>query len=700
MKRDFNDERTHTSPARSELLAPALAVAVTVTAAPALALDEPTVPWPAETVTASSWQIYTEQGGTVMSDVPGQPDCSRGAVPSGDQDIVGAQFTPPRPSAYYAFDDVNEVIFYRIRVGGTPLNDPAVGDGSDRRPYKSGTWNLLVDVDSDGFKEFTVVLDGNSGGNSGDINPSGDDLKIYFNDQPSQCVLTEDVTEGVVSTPSDLVWHSTAATQSAAVPPEPTADGATWDYGRTRHVFHDAANQEWGEGWFVDFQFPMSALTDSYNGGLGGTRLVGPSTPVAFGYSTANSNSNPLQKDFASGFCYGPDCDLSFPFGDTAVLVEPPVSLDPGVGSATVTEELCPIRVTIQVEVIDTMTVVGDPPVVTDTIDRVVFESYFDVNGNMAEDDGSVWTMMPALGSSLNPDIAGDLAPDGVTASLNDWGLVWDIAALSDGQYLVRVTVIDDDMNATVRTIASYVIDRVATTCTTGLNPTWESYEDVGRTVRSDSFDNSPDRLVYLHGNFEPVTVHEIGYYLPTGLLLSTATSFSDVRGGMSHALFIDCATEPGTYHSVVYPEAVNPPPLYDPVHHAVFNPLVADDDFEVVDGCTPLLGLLRNDEATTLLDYLARRASIYAQAPNDPSLDALGPNMIAEPGEGALTIGNGSSDDDDMYSHDPVSPFLDPDGVVLLDDDRPAVVYQLDCVGCVLKAVKRFPDIELSWTP
>jgi hypothetical protein len=180
---------------------------------------------------------------------------------------------PYYPSALWAYDPATQVFFYRIRVDGMPLNVGAEKDGTHtgKDPWSNVTWNLLIDADNDGWKEFTVVLDGNSGGTAADIwaggASDGDDLKIYYNNDPRQCVTTEAVSGNQIITPYNLVWWGNSGTKNAVVPASPTADGATWDFGRTRCVYHSAANGTWGRGYFVDFQFPISALTDAYNSG-------------------------------------------------------------------------------------------------------------------------------------------------------------------------------------------------------------------------------------------------------------------------------------------------------------------------------------------------------------------------------------------------------------------------------------------------
>ena len=107
---------------------------------------------------------------------------------------------------------------------------------------------------------------------------------------------------------------------------------------------------------------------------------------------------------------------------------------------------------------------------------------------------------------------------------------------------------------------------------------------------------------------------------------------------------------------------------------------------------------MLRNDEVTSYTSY--DPASIFVRAyPLDPALDGWGFDGISQLGEGALTSGNGSSDDDDFYDRDVTTGWLDADMTVLGDSARPLVFYELDCPACVIK-LKKDPSgtIAVTW--
>ena len=168
------------------------------------------VSWPtgAGDGTNKKWQAYTmllndiKDGTTASSG--GDGDTTYGANPTGAQDISSMDPDRTYPSAYWSFDAANQVFFYRIRVAQNPLAsgvkkdgipDPVTNDIAGK-PWANGTWNLTVEIDGDGWKEFAVILDGNSGGSSNDIeaeNPpnfpnlttipihAGDDIVLFYN---------------------------------------------------------------------------------------------------------------------------------------------------------------------------------------------------------------------------------------------------------------------------------------------------------------------------------------------------------------------------------------------------------------------------------------------------------------------------------------------------------------------------------------
>ena len=192
--------------------------------------------WPTETIGAGGWTVYTQMGVAVQDKSSADGDCSTGGSnPSGATDIIRGD-SPYHPSALWTYDPETNVFYYRIRVAGMPLTNGAQNNGTRTGgdPSTNVTWNLLIDADNDGWKEFTVVLDGDSGGKQGSdisVPPAtndGDDVKIYYNNGAGQCVTAEAVSGNQITNPYQLVWWGNAGTQNAAVPGSPTGDGATW----------------------------------------------------------------------------------------------------------------------------------------------------------------------------------------------------------------------------------------------------------------------------------------------------------------------------------------------------------------------------------------------------------------------------------------------------------------------------------------
>jgi hypothetical protein len=565
---------------------------------------------------------YT-QTGSAIKDQTGNDDCSTGGSrPAGAAEISSGD-SPYFPSAYFSYDAAAGVFYYRIRLDTMPLTSSAASAGTRTGgdPWGNVTYDLLIDTDGDGYKEFTVVLDGDSGGGKNrDISMppavnDGDDLKIYYNNLPSQCVTPETVSNNSVTNPGDLVWWGNAGTKDAAVPSNPTSDGAAWDFGRSRLVYHSASNATWGRGYFVDFQFPVAALTDAYNGGAGGAQLVGPDTPLAFGYSTSNSNADPLQKDYASNLCYTASCGARFPYMDFITLRDG-LGQAPKIGGMTLSGIDCQTSVTVSAAVADTLSVTGGT--VDDTIAYVLFEYYSDTNGNGVDDDGGVWASMTPAGASLNPDTNGHLAPDGTSPSFNDWGVVWNTSALPGGQYLIRVTAVDDTGYSASKIAGAYIVDTTGGDCREGFVPTWASYADASHAVPSDRFFNiDSGSTAYVYGAFDALTLYKVAFYGADGGVVGAVTATSDSFGGLSASLLVHSLPY-GLYHAVVYPATFAPPSVYDGIYDKTNNPIVANDWFKVY-----ALSLLRNADVFQLSPQMPPSSQIFvAQYPSRPALD------------------------------------------------------------------------------
>jgi hypothetical protein len=186
----------------------------------------------------------------------------------------GTAYDPDDPSTLE-----DDYIMFRMRLVG----DPA----SSSTDFKSSHWNVLVDVDNDGYKEFWVDLNGPfaSGSNK------DDQLQILYDDGTTQNIPDPD----------------------AARVEEFTANNFE-DAGNLSHTRVLATSDGTGD-FLIDIQVPMTAFND-----LSANQVVLPDSPIAFVFSTSASNTNPLQKDWMQELDpNGGTFDLVDPiiFGDT-----------------------------------------------------------------------------------------------------------------------------------------------------------------------------------------------------------------------------------------------------------------------------------------------------------------------------------------------------------------------------------------------
>lgn len=365
--------------------------------------------WPSD----SQWIPYTSNGDNVSDSEGGSGgDGSTGGTnPSGSVDIVADY----GPAVSWYSDGSN--LYFRMQLAGSPLQ--ATGTG---KPFSSATWNILLDTDGDGYKEFVVHIDGTGGG--GQVQP--DDIVVIYNDDPTQSFT---VTGGV-----DTIWRQ----DSADNPPldgaaEETADGETgnnvsaWDNdGNTGDDSYDFTRSRVidvnGSVTYLDFQVPLAALDAASRGGPTFTTT----TPFAMGFSTSNSNSDPVQKDLAYAGDYTAVADAPFPTGDfvdpTGKTYDDPIIQSfsaSGCGPTTLTTSI-----------LDSTMIVGGEVVSTASAE---FYYYYDANSDgVANDTGSGWYW------------AGDGSP---TSGLAPWTLDWDSTTLPVGQYLLKVVASDNQGN-------------------------------------------------------------------------------------------------------------------------------------------------------------------------------------------------------------------------------------------------------------
>jgi len=387
---------------------------------PALSIAQPTnyvdpsgypAAWPSQLTT----QAYTAKGNSQF-DLTGNSDDSRGAALSGSVDFSSGS-SNDQPSIFFYSD--GSILYFRLRVDGPPVR--LTGNGE---PFTSETWNLLLDTDGDGYKEFVIMLEG------GDSNSEPDDIVVIYDDANTQ--------QWVIN--QDGIWR-----QDAAVGNDSQSDGETgdsddwdtdsdqyvWDWGRTR-VTQISQSGQAGKNdseYFIDIQVPIAALDAS---GISGPTMTANSPFTAMATSS-NSNTDPTQKDVI----YAGDLTVSnvaLPGGDIAngngQILQAPVI-------PSIVNTVAAPKDTITVTVVDVIDVSSG--VAVDTIDSVRVEYYLDVNENeLADDAGQSWQRV-GLASR-------------VSGALGKWRSVWDYTGLEGQYFILRAVATDLDGNTTQST--------------------------------------------------------------------------------------------------------------------------------------------------------------------------------------------------------------------------------------------------------
>jgi hypothetical protein len=203
-----------------------------------------------------------------------------GAAPGSQPSVLWAYFdgdTPFDPFTPSTMDD--DFVLFRLRMGADPTENGAA------QGFVSSTWDVLIDIDNDGYKEFVLAIDGTA------TSQGEDTLWVFYNDGTSNSIDEDtDTVDTFVAAGSGGVQTFNHVTVRM--------DGDN---------VCDGSNQYW-----FDFQVPLVAFDD-----LSGTQLIYPNTPLAMFYSTARSNSDPLQKDLMMD--PGTTTPLTSPitFGDT-----------------------------------------------------------------------------------------------------------------------------------------------------------------------------------------------------------------------------------------------------------------------------------------------------------------------------------------------------------------------------------------------
>lgn len=391
-----------------------------------------------------SWQQYTADGvGSVDPD--SSADNSHGGTSPNPSliDIVG---DVTNGSIYYSYDSSNDVVFFRIHIGDSPLATTGASE-----PFKSYTWTILLDTDGDGFKEFAIMIDGTGDGTE------PDDILVFYNNNPDQ----------LLDPAIDIIWRQDTAFGADDGVDGETGNSAAWDldtdplindYGRTR------ASELADTTYFLDVQIPMSALDARPYGG----DLITGSTPLTIAVSTGASNQDPAQKDFVYAGDYT-GCDTCpLPSGDTITyadgVLDRPIITDV---SADGCSAGAPYTTTISSTIIDNTYVDTVDGFLKTTVQTVQVYYYDDTNLNGLDDDGNSWTSLGA--ASLDT---------GSGVYINPWTYTWDINALANGtSWLLKTIATDNDSPA-------YVTDSTDTSsisinynpATQGVTPVYDQF--------------------------------------------------------------------------------------------------------------------------------------------------------------------------------------------------------------------------------
>jgi hypothetical protein len=152
------------------------------------------------------------------------------------------------------------------------------------------------------------------------------------------------------------------------------------------------------------------------------------STPVSFVFSTANSNSDPYQKDIAFPGTFTPTATVPLPFGD--IVTGNTTYPQPAIPSITV--GTCSAANTLSATVIDSLSITSSSTVGT-ALTSVKFFYQFDSDGDGKPDPSGTWTF-----------IGDGSLPATTPVTTNPWSVTWNSTLLSSGQYFIKAVAVDN----------------------------------------------------------------------------------------------------------------------------------------------------------------------------------------------------------------------------------------------------------------
>ncbi|MFC1607372.1 hypothetical protein ACFL47_05320 [Candidatus Latescibacterota bacterium] len=385
--------------------------------------------WPSQLTT----QSYTSQG-QIQNDRDRSSDKSSGATPTSEVDFSSGPNNDQ--SSFFYYGD-GYILYFRFRVNGPPFS--LTGNG---QPFKSATWNILMDTDGDGYKEFVIMLDGTLS------QSQPDDIVVIYNNQSQQSfdIDQDSIWKQDSSGPNDGINGASGKSNNWDIDLDPYV----WNFGRTRIVQIDQALKAGHNKseYFIDIQVPLVALDAS---SIGGPTLT-PTNLFSMSATTSNSNTDPTQKDllYSGDFTLGsstplPTGDPTNPLGQ--ILHAPIIN--------TITSTSCPAPIILTTMVQDVLIVDEGSGQVHDSLDAVTFEYYMDINSDGESNDGVEWNLIGSASRST---------------TLSHWLLSWDINEFSNSTYLIRTVATDLQGNVTISTnqpffSPSNVLTSVINTC-------------------------------------------------------------------------------------------------------------------------------------------------------------------------------------------------------------------------------------------
>jgi uncharacterized repeat protein (TIGR01451 family)/fimbrial isopeptide formation D2 family protein len=400
------------------------------------------VAWPNEPVnplacgaTCGDWKPYTRFRNAI-ADPRTQDPSNGGTAPQNYVNVASSCTDKTAPSVYYYLHrgatPADDVIMFRWRVEQPAHNyatGPSPGSYGSSSPWSSAQWTVLFDVDGSGYRSLAAHLNGSSGSPAEPV----DMLVGVWSSTPNQSI--DYSTPGVYvlgHNPTAFVGPSNRLMNfhGSMSPDETWPNGSAetqWDYGTTRAKLVSAS--PCGE-YFIDYQIPVAMLDASAFGGPSITR----DTPISMLFCTANSLSNPFQKDCAINRTWTADAARPAPFGDYLSFNRTEPYQQPIVSAVTATPPAsCPGSYSLSAKVQDALAVQSG--VVVPTVQAVTFYYWMDRNADgeaTAADTGSEWVRIAGSGTLK-------------AGTLNTWQHSWNAGTLPKGKYLIGVQALDDD---------------------------------------------------------------------------------------------------------------------------------------------------------------------------------------------------------------------------------------------------------------